>query len=188
MRSTALVTLLFVAAATAQQPAPSEHPEHPQPQPTGQIIFHRSEDQPQNDPANPTAKRTPEKTIASITDAERSALGFDSWDLDLHLTPAKSFLDARSLFTVRNHSSAPLSRLVLQLSSTLQWNSITDRATLAQLPFTQHTIATDADHTGQASEVVITLAKPLAPNATITLNALYSGTIGASAARLTRIG
>src|SRR5262249_6965869 len=29
---------------------------------------------------------------------------------------------------------------------------------------------------------------PLAPNATITLNALYSGTIAASAARLTRIG
>jgi hypothetical protein len=51
-----------------------------------------------------------------------------------------------------------------------------------------HLIETDADHTGKMAEAVVTLPHPLAPNASISLTALYSGAIPPSAERLTRIG
>src|SRR3954453_8805504 len=180
------VMLPIAAVAAAQEPSAPAPAEPTQPQ--GQVIFHRSEDQPQEAPKPTAAPRTSEKTIASITDAERSALAFARWNLDLHLTPQKPSLDARSRFTVRNASSTPLKRIVLQISSALHWDSITSGANLAKLPFTEHTLATDAHHTGQATEPVLTLPHPLAPNATLDLTALYSGTIQASGQRLTRIG
>jgi hypothetical protein len=182
-----MLTMVLAIATVAAAQEPSVPPPAEPNQPQGQVLFHRSEDQAQETPKT-NAQRTPEKTIASITDAERSALAFESWNLDIHLTPQKSYLDARSRFSVRNTSSAPLKLIVLQISSTLHWDSITDRATLAKLPFSEHTLATDADHTGQATEAVITLPHPLAPNAVLDLTALYSGTIPASGQRLTRIG
>jgi hypothetical protein len=171
---------LLLASATAQQPQPAEppHPEHPQPQ--GQVIFHRGEDQSQPTD-NSIAKRTPEKTVASITDAERSAVAFTAWDLNLHITPATAHLDTHARFTVRNTSATPLTRITLQLSSTLHWDSLS-------APFTEHTLLTDADHTGKATEALVTLPRPLAPGATLTLTGLYSGTIPPSGERLTRIG
>jgi hypothetical protein len=179
--SAILTTILAVTSLTAaQEPATSQpaHPDHPQPQ--GQVIFQRNEDQPQ-DSNKPTAKRTPEKTVVSITEAERSALIFTAWDLDLHITPATSHLAGFARLTVRNASTAPLNRITLQLSSTLHWETIS-------APFTEHTLATDADHTGQATEALVTLTHPLAPGDTLTLTGLYSGTIQTSGQRLTRIG
>ncbi len=181
IRSTILTTLLAVATLTGAQEPPSSQPVHPDhPQPQGQIIFQRSEDQPQ-DSNKPTVKQTPEKTIASITEAERSAIAFTSWDLDLHINPATSHLAAFARLTIRNTSTAPINRITLQLSSTLHWETIS-------APFTEHTLLTDADHTGQATEALVTLPHPLAPGKTVTLTAIYSGTIQASGQRLTRIG
>lgn len=182
IRFTAATALLAAALASAQQPAA---PAQPSTRPQGQVLFHRNEEQPPQEAAPAKANRTPEATIASITDAERSAVLFTSWDLDVHVAPAASHLAARARFTVRNTSSKSLTRLTLQLSSTLQWESI---AASAPLPFTQHTLPTDADHTGEATEALVTLAQPLASGQSLTLTALYSGTIPASAARLTRIG
>ena len=154
--------------------------------PQGQVLFHRNEDQsPENKPATAKVARTPETVVGSITDAERTSLTFTAWDLDLHIIPASSQLAARARFTVRNASSAPLKRIVLQLSSTLKWESI---AAPEPLAFTEHTLATDADHTGEATEAVVALPHDLAPGETMTLTAFYSGTIPSSAARLTRIG
>jgi hypothetical protein len=181
IRSAILTTLLAVTALTGAQETPDvqeAHPAHPQPQ--VQVVFQRSEDQTQ-DSNKPTAKRTPEKTIASITDAERSALSFTAWDLDLHITPATSHLAAFARLTIRNTSTTPLNRIALQLSSTLHWETIS-------ATFTEHTLATDADHTGQATEALVTLPHPLAPGKTLTLTGIYSGTIQASGQRLTRIG
>ncbi|WP_035354599.1 hypothetical protein [Edaphobacter aggregans] len=174
-----IAALLALTTLTiAQQPTEPPPPEPTQPQ--GQVLFHRSEDQSQ-DTNKSAAKRTPEKTIASLTDAERSALAFTAWDLDLHIAPATSHLVAHARFTVRNTSAAPLTHITLQLSSTLHWESLS-------APFTEHTLLTDADHTGQATEALVTLPRPLAPGATFTLTGLYSGTIPASGERLTRIG
>jgi hypothetical protein len=133
-----------------------------------------------------------------VTEAERTALTFTVYDLDLHLAPASAGLSAHAILTVRNDSAAPLSRLILQVSSSLHWDAISLRtnpdpaANAAPAPtaaaFTTRLVDTDADHTGTMSEAVVTLAQPLAPGASLSLIALYSGTIPRSAVRLTRIG
>jgi hypothetical protein len=123
--------------------------------------------------------------VASITEAERSAITLSQWDLDLHLTPENSGLAAKARITVQNASSTPLTRFTLQLSSTLHWESITAPIPLS---FTEHTIATDADHTGQMSEALVTLSQPLSPGSSLTLTTFYSGTLAAMATRLTRVG
>jgi len=199
---TLLTALLAVSLASAQEPGvPSPPPDdttHPEtkvgsqekPQPTpstpeGKVLFQRSEDQTEPQTAKPVVKRTPEQTIASITDAERSALLFTAWDLDLHIAPATSHVATRARFTVRNTSKTPLTRIPLQLSSTLHWETL---SAPTPLTFTEHPLLTDADHTGQATETLVTLPHPLAPGDTLTLNGFYSGTIPFSDERLTRIG
>jgi hypothetical protein len=196
------VTLLFAATTLtpAQQPgAPSsaqddasQHetkassPDSPAStaSPQGQVLFHRNEDQSQT-PHSGKLTRTPEKAVASITDAQRSAVTFTDWDLDLHLAPATSHLAARARFTIRNISSAPVSQLALQLSSTLHWESL---SSAIPITVTEHTLPTDADHTGQATEALVVLSRPIPPGSSLTLTGFYSGTIAASGERLTCIG
>ena len=182
--SIVLTAVLAVAAfATAQEPAAPPSPEPAPPQ--GKILFQRGEDQIEPQTARPAVKRTPEQTIASITDAERSAVLFTAWDLDLHVVPAASHVATRARFTVRNTSKTPLNRITLQISSTLHWETL---SAPTPLTFTEHPLLTDADHTGQATETLVTLPHPLAPGDTLTLNGFYSGTIPFSDERLTRIG
>ena len=88
--------------------------------------------------------------------------------------------------SVRNAGTAAMSQLVLQISSSLHWESVSLGG--QPLPLNQQLVATDADHTGQVSELVLTLPHPLAAGATLTLDTLYSGTIPADATRLERIG
>lgn len=180
--SLAVGAILLTASTliAAQQPG---LPESPSP---GQVLFHRNDEQPdQSHSSSHRVARTPEKIVSSITDIERSAIALTQWDLDIHLVPAKSGMAAKAQVTVRNISSAPLSRLTLQLSSTLEWESITAPIPLT---FTEHTVATDADHTGQMTEALVTLSRPLSPGSSLTLTAFYSGTLASSSARLTRIG
>lgn len=174
------ILLTASAPGVAQQPGQMESPSQ------GQVLFHRNDEQPNPSHSTPhRVGRTPEKIVASITDRERSAIAFTQWDLDVHLAPANSSMATKVRVTVRNISSASLTRLTLQLSSTLQWESIT-----APIPLTvtAHTVATDADHTGQMTEALVTLSRPLSPGSSLTMTAFYSGTLTASSARLTRIG
>ena len=135
-----------------------------------------------------------------FTDRERAALTFTAYDLDARLTPASSRLAMRARLTVRNDGSEPLARIALQISSTLTWESATllqspagasdIRLPLQRLPLelSQHLLDTDADHTGKASEVLLTLPQPLAAGASVTLDTFYSGTLAASTNRLARLG
>jgi hypothetical protein len=132
---------------------------------------------------------TPTQT-ESVADAERASLTFTAYDLDVHLTPASAGISARAGLTVRNDGAAPLSRLILQITSSLHWDAISTRSTSATTPlaFAAHLVDTDADHTGKMTEAVVTLPQPLAPGASLALTALYSGAIPPSAQRLERIG
>jgi hypothetical protein len=56
------------------------------------------------------------------------------------------------------------------------------------LSFAVQTIDTDADHTGKATEAVVSLPEPLKPGASAELSSLYSGEIIQSAERLERLG
>jgi hypothetical protein len=170
--------------------------------PPGKVLFSRSldsdaETQPDAQPAatpNPAAPTSApaQSDPLAVTDAERSALTFTAYDLDVHLTPASAAISVRAGLTLRNDSPAPLTRLILQISSSLHWDAFSIRSltsgTTTPLPFAARLIDTDADHTGRMTEAVVTLPHPLAPGASVTLTALYSGAIPPSAERLTRIG
>jgi hypothetical protein len=174
--------LACVLAGSASAQAPGATPSGRQ----GQVLFHRNEDQAPHAAAQ-SAKpgRTPQKEVDAITSAERSAIAFTAWDLDVHLEPATSHLSTRARFTVRNISQAPISQLTLQLSSTLHWESL---SAPIPLTLTQHILPTDADHTGQMTEALVHLSQPIPPGSSLTLTGFYSGTITASGERLTRIG
>ena len=135
-----------------------------------------------------SAMPRPPKAAAQPTaeDAERSALTYTDFDLDVRLRPAEGHLAVRALISVRNDGKAPLLHLPLQLSSDLNWELI--RLNGRQMPFTSAVLNSDADHTGQLHEATITLLAPLAPGASLQLDVTYSGTITQSTKRLLAIG
>ena len=186
-----ILALLLASLSAYAQNTPQPTTDNPQPTPTtphGEVLFQSHGDLPVS-PENTTAPAL--QQIGSATDPTLAVReGLTAYDLDARLTLPTSHLSMHARVTVRNISSQPLLRVALQISSTLTWESaslITPQATL-RLPLAQHLIDTDADHTGQASEAVLTLPTPLAPGATATLDTLYSGTITPSATRLERIG
>ena len=135
------------------------------------------------------AEQTGER--AEITDDQRNALTVMSYDLQLHLSPAESRLSAIARIVVRNDSSQPLSKLALQISSTLHWDGASGRARQGpsqRLVLEQHQIDTDTDHTGAANEGIFQLTAPLRPRDSVELVLVYSGTLEQSAARLVRAG
>ena len=190
----ALVAFEPPASAAAQTQPPSSTSDQPatsKPIPLpGKVLFSRDATTAPDTP--PADAQKPEATPDSlaVTDAERSALTFTAYDLDVHLTPARAAISARAGLIVRNDSAVSLNRLTLQITSTLHWDSISTPTATATtpLPFATHAVETDADHTGAMQEAVITLPQPLAPGASLTLSALYSGAIPPSAERLERIG
>ena len=179
--------LAFSAIAIGQATPPPTPPPTDETTPHGKILFNRNQDS----PATETPAKTPVKqAIEAVTDAERSALTFTAYDLDVHLAPAQSHLEVHARFTVRNSGKEPLTRLPLQISSSLHWESFVLRSgeRVSPLSFTEQTIDTDADHTGKATEAVVSLPQPLTPGATLELTSLYSGEVSPSAERLERIG
>ena len=183
------LALLFASLPLYAQTTPQPTTNNPQPTaPHGEVLF-QSHGEPPVSPENTTAPALA-ASATEIAPAVRAALFFTAYDLDTRLTLPTSHLSMHARVTVRNITSQPLPRIALQISSTLTWESvslITPQATL-RLPLAQHLIETDADHTGQASEAILTLPTPLAPGATATLDTLYSGAITPSATRLERIG
>jgi hypothetical protein len=181
----AILALSSIAIGqTTPPPTPSPTEETT---PHGKILFNRNQDS----PATEKLATTPAKpAIEAVTDAERSALTFTAYDLDVHLAPAQSHLEAHVRFTVRNSGKEPLTRLPLQISSSLHWESFSLRSgeRVSPLSFIEQTIDTDADHTGKASEAVVSLPQPLTPGTTLDLTSLYSGEVTQSAERLERIG
>lgn len=209
----ASVFLLGLTPACAQSPSQAGPQTTPIPQSGATVIFSRDDGAaPSTLPAEPTSSPSspvpapqfaaPTASIAPlgpgdsdplhITDTERTALTFTVYNLDLHLNPLAAGLSAHALLTVRNDSAEPLSRLILQLSSTLHWDVISilssSNATPTPARFVSRLVDTDADHTGAMSEAVVSLPLPLAPGTSLSLAALYSGTVSQSAERLTRIG
>jgi hypothetical protein len=131
-------------------------------------------------------KQVPATATPQLTDADRAAIRIMRYDLDVRIVPATSRLTGRARLTLRNTSENPLPRIALQISSTLTWESASVQG--SALPVAQHLLDTDADHTGHARELILTLSKPLAPGESLTLDAFYSGTIEANGERLERLG
>jgi hypothetical protein len=185
--------LSIAASFLASFPAPSQTPaapaSTPDQQPHGQVIFSRSADDngQTTTTAGPAAQVGGQPVSAPVaTDAEREAITFTAFDLDVHLHPVAQQVAVRALLAVRNDGHSPLAHIPLQISSSLDWESI--RLAGRDVAFTVATLNSDVDHTGQLHEAAIALAAPLAPGATLQLDVTYSGSIPQSAQRLITIG
>jgi hypothetical protein len=182
-RGLVLAAVFGVSLARAQETPPADAP----PPPQGKVLFDRNLDTPEVE----KKEKPPVNQVAvEVSDAERTSLTFTAYDLDVHVTPSQSMLAVHSRFTVKNSGKAPLTRLVFQISSALTWESFAmqSEGRVVPLTFTQHAIDTDADHTGKATEAVVSLPKPLEPAASLALTGFYSGEVVQSAERLERIG
>lgn len=163
----------------AAQESPNYIPA-PLPPPQGTVLF-------SGKAASAVARAAEE---ISVTDAEREALTFTAYDLNVHLFPSQSAISVLAQVTVRNDGSVPLTRIAMQLSSTLHWESFSQITPGGAqiLRYGHQRLTTDADHTGSSEEAVVRLTQPLAPGTSLTLDAFYDGSISASAGRLIRIG
>ena len=162
----------------------------PDQQPKGQVIFSRSIDEngQTTTSANPPAAQPAPKMATEPTaeDADRRAVTFTDLDLDVRLRSAEQHLAVRALLTVRNDGKMPLTRIPLQLSSSLNWERI--RIGGKDVSFAVATLNSDADHTGQLHEAAVSLSQPLPPGQSLQLDVTYSGIISPSAQRLQVIG
>jgi len=189
--SIAVLSLAALQARSQTSTAPPSSAPNPAPdqQPHGQVIFSRSVDDngQTTSTAGPAAKVGGQPVTAPVaTDAEREALTFTAFDMGVHLRPVAEQIAVRALLTVRNDRQSPLAHIPLQLSSSLDWETI--RLAGHDVAFTVATLNSDIDHTGQLHEAAVALAAPLAPGATLNLDVTYSGTIPQSAQRLITIG
>ncbi|HEX4156409.1 MAG TPA: hypothetical protein VHY48_12420 [Acidobacteriaceae bacterium] len=156
-------------------------------QPSRQVLFD-SRNPPPSTPAAPSSTGPSTALPQSgpeLTDQDRAAIDVTHYDLDIRITPATASLTARARVTVHNHSDRTLHRIALQISSSLVWQSATLQPG-GPIPIAQHLLDTDADHTGQVSELILPVT--LSPGQTIALDTFYSGSITPSAARLERLG
>jgi hypothetical protein len=190
--ATAIVAILLVVAhGTAQSaPTPQNNPaQQPAPKSGGQVIFSRSSDEngATKTEVGPGAK--PALAMASqpsVEDADRLAVTFTNLDLDVRLQTAAHQIAVRARLTVRNDSKAPLARIPLQISSSLNWEQIRLAGRTVSCPIA--TLNSDSDHTGQLHEAAVPLPEALAPGRSVQLDVVYSGTIPASAERLLTVG
>ncbi|MGA3334537.1 MAG: hypothetical protein ABSC62_10290 [Terracidiphilus sp.] len=186
------IAFMFLARFSAVSQAPPAPPQNQQPH--GTVIFSRSTDETgQTTTTAGPAVTTPggqAVTAPVATDAEREAVTFTAFDMEVHLRPAAQQISVRALVTVRNDSRSPLVHIPLEISSSLTWEQI--RVAARDVAFTVATLNSDVDHTGQLHEAAIPLvaplAQPLAPGASLQLDVTYSGAIPQSAQRLIAIG
>jgi len=185
------------STASAPQQATPATPPH-----QGKIIFSRSNSGDSTgengqtttqaaQPIAPQARLAPPQVAQAAQAAERQAVTFTSFDLDLRLYSAAQQIAVRALLTVRNDGKSPLRRIPLQISSSLNWEEIrldSPHGQLQNAAFQVATINSDADHTGQLHEALIPLPQPLQPGQSLRLDVTYSGSIAASAQRLVAIG
>jgi hypothetical protein len=188
LASVAFAVLLVALPGASQTPAA---PPKPQTQTAGgQVIFSRSTDEngQTTTQAGPAAARPTIQmaTAPSVEDADRRAVTYTALDLDVRLHTAAQQIAVRALLTVRNDSKAPLPRIPLQISSSLNWEQI--RVGGKTVSFPVATLNSDTDHTGQLHEAAVPLAAPLAPGQSIQLDVMYSGVVAPSAQRLLSVG
>ncbi len=157
--------------------------------PAGKVLFQRSLDTNGNTTSSTGAAAKPSSAVANasvFTDADRQAIVITALDLDVRLNPAAQQLAARGRVTVRNNGKAPMPRIPLQISSSLNWERIRVAGRDASLVVA--TVNSDSDHTGQLHEAAVSLATPLEPRASQQLEVFYSGAIAPTARRLQSVG
>ncbi|HEV2113250.1 MAG TPA: hypothetical protein VGR50_03820, partial [Terriglobales bacterium] len=117
---------------------------------------------------------------------DRNAFTFTDYRLQVQIDPPTHSFSAAGTVTLRNDSDVPQKNAVLQISSSLGWQSVT--LDHKKLLYVSHPYESDMDHTGFLNEAVVTLPQPVAPHGTVQLEVLYGGTIELDTTRLEQIG
>lgn len=196
MRYRLVFFLLFAMASSFGQSSAANHQNNPSSS-NGQVLFSRGDEStvtPETSATTPATQQpmTPPKAAVAIakatlaTDADRTSLTFSSYDFEVHLEPSQHSIAVQARMVARNTSDKPMERIALQLSSSLQWESI--QVNGKPMKFKTESVDSDIDHTGELTEAVATLGAPLAPGASIRMNVIYSGAVVPSAERLLRLG
>jgi hypothetical protein len=181
--------LLPCVGQSTTSPQGAQQPVQAAPPIPGKVVFSRSTDLngETKTVVGPAAEEPAKAEAAPVaTDAERQAVRFTAYDMDVRLDSAQQHIAVRALVTVRNDGATPLTHIPLQISSSLNWESI--RVDGRDVQFPVATLNSDADHTGQVHEAAVPLAAPLAPGASARLDVTYSGEIAPNAQRLKAIG
>ena len=110
MRSLAATAALLVLLQTAGAATVSQQvPENAAPAPTP-----AAQTPPQAARATTPAEPTAAQAAAALKDAEREAITVTRYDLDLHVRPAESRLNAVARLRLRNDGKTPLSHIALE--------------------------------------------------------------------------
>ncbi|MBV9573714.1 MAG: hypothetical protein JOY93_06640, partial [Acidobacteriales bacterium] len=117
---------------------------------------------------------------------DREAFTFTNYHLHVRIEPEQQRLAVRGEIKLRNDSGVPQKNLVLQISSSLNWRSISLGGKAVQ--FVSQPYTSDIDHTGALSEAIVTLPQPVAPYGMVELDVGYEGVIPLDTTRLTQIG
>lgn len=125
-------------------------------------------------------------SVVNCFSLDREAFTFTNYDLTVRIEPDQHRLGVRGKITLRNDTEVPQKVAVLQVSSSLDWRSVT--AGGKSLQFVSQPYTSDIDHTGALSEAIVTFPQAIAPKATVDLEVAYEGVILLDATRLTRIG
>jgi hypothetical protein len=187
-----MLALLSFAVSAQQTATPAPEP------PKGTVVFERhDEGAPEAAaplPVTPELKAHAVSSSVPIADsqaaadkvpkADRQAIAVTAYNLDMHLNLATGATTTRARMRVRNDGSSALAGIPLQISSSLKWQSA--RAGNKAAEFEQHPLFTAADHTGTATEIVVSAS--LAPGASIDLDLFYEGALTPSTERLEQIG
>lgn len=187
-----MAAALAVPCSTAQSPPVPAQDGQDKSAPaksSGKVLFERSLDANGNTVSStgPGAGVADQAAVApAVSDEVRRAVSVAGLDLEVHLNTAAQQIAVRGTVTVRNSGKSPISRIPLQLSSSLNWERIVIAG--RDLPLAVATINSDTDHTGQLHEAVIPLASPVEPGATLPIEVFYSGTIAPTARRLVSVG
>jgi hypothetical protein len=143
--------------------------------------------------------------VASAHALDREAFTFTDYNLTAHIDPGFHVLRSFGTVTLRNDSDQPQHIAVLQISSSLRWDSIRllptasngtppaapiekERSSGKLLQYLVQPYTSDIDHTGELSEAIVTLPSDVAPRAAIELEIAYSGIIEPSTGRWDRVG
>ena len=123
---------------------------------------------------------------SSAAAIDREAFTITRYALEVQVDRTSHVMAVTGNLSLRNDSKTPQKIVSLQISSSLDWNSITldDKP----LQWLSDNYTSDIDHTGSLTEAIVTLPKDVPPGGTITLAVQYGGTITPDATRLTRIG
>lgn len=123
---------------------------------------------------------------SAVSALDREAFTFTRYQLKVSVDPISGMLAASGTVDLRNDSRSPQDNVALQVSSSLQWKSLS--LGKDAVPYISQPYTSDVDHTGVLTEAIVTLPEAIPPKGSVTLNIAYEGTVPRDGTRLTRIG